>query len=106
MNDRQLTSFLKIVETGSFSKAAQESYISVPAMVQQIDRLEEDLGFRLFSRTNQGAILTEDGVVFCDAKLGICQYALGERAVVWSNDNAARAVYRGWKADSATDKGI
>lgn len=67
MNDRQLTSFLKIVETGSFSKAAQESYISVPAMVQQIDRLEEDLGFRLFSRTNQGAILTEDGVVFCDA---------------------------------------
>ena len=64
MNDRQLTSFLKIAETGSFSKAAQESFISVPALVQQIDRMEETLGFRVFSRTNQGVKLTEHGTVF------------------------------------------
>ena len=54
MNDRQLLSFIKIVETGSFSKAAKDSFISVPAMVQQIDRLEEDLGFRLLLRSNRG----------------------------------------------------
>lgn len=34
MNDRQLVSFIKIVETGSFSKAAKDSFISVPAMAQ------------------------------------------------------------------------
>lgn len=67
MNDRQLNSFLKIAETGSFSKAAQESFISVPAIVQQIDRLEETIGFALFFRNNQGVILTEEGKTFYEA---------------------------------------
>ena len=71
MNDRQLKSFIKIVETGSFSKAAQEDFISVPAIVQQIDRLEETLGFQLFLRTNQGIMLTDNGKVFYQAVLQI-----------------------------------
>ena len=69
MNDRQFLSFMKIVETGSFSKAAKDSFISVPAMVQQIDRLEEDLGFRLLLRNNQGVRLTDQGKIFYDAVL-------------------------------------
>ena len=69
MNDRQLLSFMKIVETGSFSKAAKDSFISVPAIVQQIDRLEEDLGFSLFLRNNQGVRLTDQGKIFFDAVL-------------------------------------
>lgn len=69
MNDRQLLSFIKIAETGSFSKAARDSFISVPAIVQQMDRLEETLGFRLFSRNNQGAELTTDGKIFYEAAL-------------------------------------
>ena len=73
MNDRQLHSFLKIVETESFSKAAQESYISVPAIVQQIDRLEDTLGTRLFYRTNHGTRLTEEGEVFHKAVLDMKQ---------------------------------
>ena len=67
MNDRQINSFLRIAETGSFSKAAQESYISVPAMIQQIDRLEETLEFPLFVRTNQGVTLTPEGQIFYEA---------------------------------------
>lgn len=73
MNDRQLYSFLKIAETGSFSKAAQDSYISVPAIVQQIDRLEDTLGVRLFCRTNQGTCLTEEGEIFRSAVLDMKQ---------------------------------
>lgn len=69
MNDRQILSFMKIVETGSFSKAAKDNFISVAAMVQQIDRLEDDLGFRLLLRNNQGARLTEQGKIFYDAVL-------------------------------------
>lgn len=69
MNDRQLSSFIKIAETGSFSRAAMESFISVPAIVQQIDRLEEALGFALFSRSNQGVELTDGGKVFYKAVL-------------------------------------
>lgn len=67
MNDRQISSFLRIAETGSFSRAAQESYISVPAMIQQIDRLEETLEFPLFVRTNQGVTLTWEGQIFYEA---------------------------------------
>lgn len=69
MNDRQLISFMKIVETGSFSKAAKDSFISVPAMVQQIDRLEDTLGFPLFLRNNQGVMLTGEGEIFYHAVL-------------------------------------
>ena len=80
MNDRQLTSFIKIVETGSFSKAAKESFISVPAMVQQMDRLEESLGSRLFLRNNHGVILTEQGKIFYEAARKI--QGIYEEAVV------------------------
>ena len=38
-------------------------------MVQQIDRLEETLGFSLFLRNNQGVILTGEGEIFYRAVL-------------------------------------
>lgn len=67
MNDRQLTSFLKICKTNSFSKAAKESYISIAAIKEQIDRLEEDLDFKLFIRNNHGVTLTNNGKIFYEA---------------------------------------
>lgn len=73
MNDKQIDSFIKIVNSGSFSKAAKDNYISVAAIIEQIDRLEEDLGFTLFERTNKGIILTEDGKIFYDATKKIKQ---------------------------------
>ncbi len=66
MNDRQVISFLKIVECGSFTRAAKESYISVAAIIEQIDRLEEDLNTSLFIRSSKGIKLTNDGEVFYD----------------------------------------
>lgn len=63
-NERQRISFIKTAEAGSFSKAARDSFIFVPAIFQQIDRLEETLGFWLFSRNNQGVELTPDGKIF------------------------------------------
>lgn len=64
MNDRQLRSFLCAARTGSFSKAAEESFISTPAFAQQISLLERDLGFKLFSRSSRGVTLTEAGELF------------------------------------------
>lgn len=71
MNDRQIDSFLKIVENGSFSKAAKNNYISVAAIIEQIDRLEEDLGFPLFQRSASGCKLTDNGKIFYKAFLDI-----------------------------------
>ena len=64
MNDRQLRSFLITCNHNSFSKAAQELYISTPALIQQITLLEEDVGVPLFNRSAKGIALTKAGESF------------------------------------------
>ena len=56
--------FIAIVETGSFTKAAEKLFISQPALSQQIRKLEDELGTKLFDRTRHSAELTEAGVLF------------------------------------------
>lgn len=48
---------------GSISKAAQAAHISQPALSQQIQRLEQELGFTLFERSNRGVLLTPAGQI-------------------------------------------
>ncbi len=48
---------------GSISKAAHASHISQPALSQQIQRLEQELGFKLFERSNRGVDLTSAGQI-------------------------------------------
>ncbi len=64
MNERQLHSFILSADTNSFSKAAALSFISTPALVQQINLLEANIGFKLFVRTNHGITLTPSGTLF------------------------------------------
>lgn len=65
MNDRQLTSLLKAIECGSFSKAEEVLYLSKQALKKQIDSLEEELGFAIILRSRQGIALTPAGQEFC-----------------------------------------
>ena len=67
MTDRQLKSFIMAAESKSFSKAAEASYISPAALIQQINLLEKDLGFSLFIRTTRGIHLTQAGQSFYTA---------------------------------------
>lgn len=53
--------FLRASETGSFSKAAAQMYVSAQALTKQIGLLEEELGGRLFERSPQGVSLTRFG---------------------------------------------
>ena len=61
MYDRVLDTFIRAAELGSFSKVAEECYISASAVIQQINRLEDDMGVKLFERTRKGVELTEAG---------------------------------------------
>ena len=51
----------KILQTGSFSRAADELGYTQPAMSQAIASLEEELGIRLLQRGRSGVRLTPDG---------------------------------------------
>ena len=58
MYNPQLDTFICVVEAGSFSKAAEELYISAPAVIKQINSLENSLDLQLFERTHRGLIIT------------------------------------------------
>lgn len=53
--------FYTVAHTGNISKAAKELYISQPAISKSIQKLEENVGCRLFSRSSRGVLLTEEG---------------------------------------------
>lgn len=53
--------FYTVANTGNISKAAKELYISQPAISKSIQKLEESIGCRLFSRSSRGVVLTEEG---------------------------------------------
>ncbi len=67
MDTKELKSFVVAARNGSFQKAAEQLFLSATALIKQINGLEDELGFKLFVRTNKGIFLTESGKVFYDA---------------------------------------
>lgn len=61
MYNPQLETFIRVADAGSFNKAAEELFISPPAVIKQINLLEAQLGLTLFVRTHRGLKLTEAG---------------------------------------------
>ncbi|MGM9526171.1 MAG: LysR family transcriptional regulator [Peptococcaceae bacterium] len=61
MYNPQLETFLTVADAGSFHKAAEELFISPPAVIKQINQLEAQLNVTLFVRTHRGLALTEAG---------------------------------------------
>lgn len=61
MRTTQLECFASVACHRSFTKAAEELHIAQPAVSQQIQALEQELGFKLFDRTHQEVVLTRAG---------------------------------------------
>jgi LysR family hydrogen peroxide-inducible transcriptional activator len=61
MEMHQIRYFLAICDHGSFTRAAQFSYISQPSLTQAIKKLEDELGGELFTRERSGCLLTSLG---------------------------------------------
>lgn len=64
MEFHQLRYVCAIADTGNFSRAAERCQIAQPSLSQQVLKLEQDLGAKLFDRLGRSVRLTEAGRVF------------------------------------------
>jgi LysR family hydrogen peroxide-inducible transcriptional activator len=58
---QQLRYLVAIADAGTFGAAADEEFVSQPALSSQIKELERKLGVTLFERSSRGALLTTQG---------------------------------------------
>ena len=82
----QLRSFLAIVDTGSFTRAAERVNKTQSAVSMQVKRLEERLGGKaLFSKQGRGVRLTDDGERLIDYARRILHVEAAALAAVGEN---------------------
>ncbi|WP_286823512.1 LysR family transcriptional regulator, partial [Idiomarina sp. UBA1919] len=72
---RSLKAFTRTVELNSMSAAANELHMTVSAISQQLQRLENDNGISLFHRNTRSLSLTEAGQVFYQSCLDMLAIA-------------------------------
>jgi DNA-binding transcriptional LysR family regulator len=56
--------FVKIADTGSLTRGAEKSFLSLPAASHRLKNLEESLNLKLLVRSAQGVTLTEAGKTY------------------------------------------
>ncbi|SEI80829.1 LysR substrate-binding domain-containing protein [Achromobacter sp. NFACC18-2] len=94
MQLRHLRYFVKIVEAGSFSRAAALIPVAQPALSQQIAALEEELGVVLLHRSARGARPTAAGAAFYTEAASILSRMERIPQIVRSLDGEIQGVVR------------
>lgn len=96
MELRQLRYFIAIVEHGSLSRAARVLHVAQPALTQQIQQLEAELGAQLLHRSAQGALATDAGKTFYEhAQAILKQVSDAKSAVAQATDKPSGPVALG-----------
>ena len=60
--------FVRVVETGSFTKVAQEFSSTQPTVTKQVAAMEARLKVRLLNRNTRGVSLTEAGALYYEKR--------------------------------------
>jgi DNA-binding transcriptional LysR family regulator len=75
VNLQTLRYFVSLARIKSYTKAAEECYISQPALSRSISELENEIGCHLVNRNSRSVELTEEGVIcLAEAKKVLKQY--------------------------------
>ena len=75
MNLKQLEVFIKVAESGSFSKGAEATFITQSTVSQHISALEQEFGLKLLDRTGKGARPTAAGKLLLERARRLVEYA-------------------------------
>ncbi len=75
--------FYTVAKSGSLTKAAEELYISQPAVSRSIKQLEMQLGVTLFTRTHRGMVLSAQGgkVIFAEVERALTLLGDAEKRI-------------------------
>ena len=80
MNTMQLSCFVEVASTLSFSKAAEHLHVSQPTVSHQVRSLESELGCSLLVRSTRTVRLTDEGFTFIS-------YAHEQKAIIYYDVN-------------------
>ena len=86
--------FVRVVETGSFSKAAQEFATTQPTVTKQVAAIESRLKVRLLNRNTRGVSLTEAGALYYERCKAIVRDAEEADSVVRTRQTQAQGLLR------------
>jgi DNA-binding transcriptional LysR family regulator len=86
--------FVRVVETGSFSKAAREFGTTQPTVTKQVAGTEERLKVRLLNRNTRGVSLTEAGALYYEKCKDIVRAAEEADNVVRVKQTQAQGLLR------------
>ena len=86
--------FVRVVETGGFSRAADRLGVSKSIVSRRVARLETELGLRLINRTTRGIAATEAGLEFKNRCVDILNQLEAARDAVTCREKAVAGTLR------------
>ncbi|WP_298933917.1 LysR family transcriptional regulator [uncultured Ramlibacter sp.] len=86
--------FVRVVETGSFSKAAKEFSTTQPTVTKQVAATEARLKVRLLNRNTRGVSLTESGALYYERCKSIVRDAQEAESIVTLRQSQAQGLLR------------
>lgn len=96
MDTKKLNAFIKVAETGSFSKAANELNYTQSGITHMMKSIESEVGITLFQRHFNGVSLTQEGEHLLPfIKDAVQKYALLETEINFLNNKQQQSLYIG-----------